>query len=173
VCALVLGRREFYAEHAGGDFPPSNLPLALTGAGLLFCGWFGFNAGSALASGSLATSAVVSTQAGSTSAHACVHACVRGREGGREEESERGREGGREGERERGAPTQPALTQPALRSRLTPVWDGWVATDRWLCVGHGMAAAVCQALVIIWALSGTHRPQQPTTAMASRIDMTD
>ena len=42
VCALFLGRRGFYDEHSCGDFPPSNLPLALVGAGLLFCGWFGF-----------------------------------------------------------------------------------------------------------------------------------
>ena len=72
VCALFLGRRGFYDEHSCGDFPPSNLPLALVGAGLLFCGWFGFNAGSALASGSLATSAVVSTQIGG-----CVSGMVR------------------------------------------------------------------------------------------------
>jgi Amt family ammonium transporter len=41
--------------------PPHNLPLTITGAAMLWVGWFGFNAGSALSSGALATSAFVAT----------------------------------------------------------------------------------------------------------------
>ncbi len=62
--ALVLGRRQGYPE---GISPPHNLPFAVLGAGLLWFGWFGFNAGSALGSGSLATSAFMVTHiAGAT-----------------------------------------------------------------------------------------------------------
>ena len=46
VCALVLGKRKGYGKEA---IFPHNLALTLTGAGLLWVGWFGFNAGSALA----------------------------------------------------------------------------------------------------------------------------
>ncbi|HSV99318.1 MAG TPA: ammonium transporter [Sedimentisphaerales bacterium] len=56
--ALVLGRRQGYPE---GISPPHNLPLAVLGAGLLWFGWFGFNAGSALGSGGLAGSAFMCT----------------------------------------------------------------------------------------------------------------
>jgi Amt family ammonium transporter len=62
--ALVLGRRQGYPE---GISPPHNLPFAVLGAGLLWFGWFGFNAGSALGSGSLAASAFMVTHiAGAT-----------------------------------------------------------------------------------------------------------
>jgi len=54
--ALVLGKRKGYPTHIS---PPHNLPFAVLGAGLL---WFGFNAGSALGAGGLATSAFVATQ---------------------------------------------------------------------------------------------------------------
>ncbi len=54
VCALVIGRR----SRPG---PPHNLTLTLTGAGLLWFGWFGFNAGSALASNESAALALVNT----------------------------------------------------------------------------------------------------------------
>lgn len=59
VCALVLGRRRKYLEM---PMPPHNLALAFTGAALLWVGWFGFNAGSALSAGGLATLAAVNTQ---------------------------------------------------------------------------------------------------------------
>jgi Amt family ammonium transporter len=65
VCAVILGPRHGF-KAAGNDdpAPPSSLPTALLGCGLLFTGWFGFNAGSALSSGVVSTSAVVSTQIG-------------------------------------------------------------------------------------------------------------
>ncbi|NLI82373.1 MAG: ammonium transporter [Deltaproteobacteria bacterium] len=58
VCALVVGKRKGY----GADLmAPHNLTLTVIGAGILWFGWFGFNGGSALASGDLATSAFVAT----------------------------------------------------------------------------------------------------------------
>jgi len=58
VCALVLGKRVgFPAE----PMPPHNVVLSLIGTGLLWVGWFGFNAGSALNAGGLATSAFAAT----------------------------------------------------------------------------------------------------------------
>ena len=56
--ALLVGRRLGYGTTA---FIPHNLPMTLTGAALLWFGWFGFNAGSALAADGLAASAFVVT----------------------------------------------------------------------------------------------------------------
>ncbi len=56
--ALVMGKRLGYPHE---PMPPHNLPFAVIGAALLWVGWFGFNAGSALSSGALATSAFVAT----------------------------------------------------------------------------------------------------------------
>ena len=58
---LVLGDRLGYKKEA---MPPHNLTLTFIGACLLWFGWFGFNAGSALVAGQLATSAFVTTQIG-------------------------------------------------------------------------------------------------------------
>jgi len=57
--ALVLKRRKSHLEHK--EVPPANIPYVLIGTGLLWFGWFGFNAGSALSAGSLAVSAFVTT----------------------------------------------------------------------------------------------------------------
>jgi ammonium transporter, Amt family len=59
VAAWVLGPRKTYPNQPAA---PHNVPFILLGAGLLWFGWFGFNGGSALASGSLATTAFVTTQ---------------------------------------------------------------------------------------------------------------
>jgi Amt family ammonium transporter len=58
VCALYLGRRVGYPEE---PMPPHSMVLSFIGACLLWVGWFGFNAGSALGAGGLATSAFVAT----------------------------------------------------------------------------------------------------------------
>ncbi len=61
VCALVIGKRLKYPQ----ERPiPHNLTMTLTGAGILWFGWFGFNAGSALASGQLAALAFLTTHLG-------------------------------------------------------------------------------------------------------------
>ena len=62
---LVMGTRRGYNKR---PMIPHNLPLCLLGAGLLWFGWFGFNGGSALASGSLASLAFVNTQLGAAAA---------------------------------------------------------------------------------------------------------
>ena len=58
ICALYLGKRIGYPSTA---MPPHSMVLSFTGACLLWVGWFGFNAGSAVAANSLATSAFVNT----------------------------------------------------------------------------------------------------------------
>jgi ammonium transporter, Amt family len=58
VCALYLGKRKDFPD---GEFRPHSVVLSFVGACMLWVGWFGFNAGSALSAGSLATSAFVAT----------------------------------------------------------------------------------------------------------------
>jgi len=55
---MMLGRRRGFP---GNSMEPNNIPMVVLGAGLLWFGWFGFNAGSALTSGGLASSAFVAT----------------------------------------------------------------------------------------------------------------
>ena len=63
--AIYLGKRR---GHGSEDMSPHNVPFVLLGAGILWFGWFGFNAGSALSSGALASSAFVNTQLGAAAA---------------------------------------------------------------------------------------------------------
>jgi Amt family ammonium transporter len=65
MCALYLGKRLGYPRE---PMPPHSVVLSFIGACLLWVGWFGFNAGSALAAGSLATSAFVATHFGAAAA---------------------------------------------------------------------------------------------------------
>jgi Amt family ammonium transporter len=65
VCALYLGKRLGYPHEA---MKPHNLVISFIGACLLWVGWFGFNAGSALAASGLATSAFVATHFGAAAA---------------------------------------------------------------------------------------------------------
>jgi len=61
VCALVLGRRRGFPETA---MPPHNMTMTVTGAAMLWVGWFGFNAGSALAADGAAGMAMLVTHIG-------------------------------------------------------------------------------------------------------------
>ena len=65
VTALYLGKRVGYPKV---PMPPHSVVLSFIGAGLLWVGWFGFNAGSALSAGTLATSAFVATHFGAAAA---------------------------------------------------------------------------------------------------------
>ena len=58
---LVIGNRQ---GHGSEPMPPHNLPLTVLGTGILWFGWFGFNAGSALAADGVAAQALVNTQLG-------------------------------------------------------------------------------------------------------------
>ena len=65
VCAMFLGKRIGYPKT---PFAPHNLVLSVIGACLLWVGWFGFNAGSAVAAGGLASNAFVTTHFGAAAA---------------------------------------------------------------------------------------------------------
>ncbi len=64
--AIVLKRRKVHLEHK--EIPPANIPYVLIGTGLLWFGWFGFNAGSALAANSLSVSAFATTNTAAAAA---------------------------------------------------------------------------------------------------------
>jgi Amt family ammonium transporter len=63
VCALVLGRRRGFPHTA---MTPHSVPLTMAGAGMLWVGWFGFNAGSALAANGSAGMAMLATHMGAS-----------------------------------------------------------------------------------------------------------
>jgi Amt family ammonium transporter len=65
VAALVIGRRRGFGQQA---MPPHNLPMTVMGASLLWFGWFGFNAGSALAANGLAAHAFTTTNTATAAA---------------------------------------------------------------------------------------------------------
>jgi ammonium transporter, Amt family len=64
--ALVLKRRKVHMEHK--EIPPANIPYVLIGTGLLWFGWFGFNAGSAVGSNALAVNAFGTTNTAAAAA---------------------------------------------------------------------------------------------------------
>ncbi len=64
-CALTLGKRKGYGKE---DMKPHNLTMTLTGAAMLWFGWFGFNAGSALGANGLAVNAFVVTNTAAAAA---------------------------------------------------------------------------------------------------------
>jgi Amt family ammonium transporter len=65
VCALVMGKRRGYGKE---NMAPHNLVLTMIGASLLWVGWFGFNAGSAVGSNALAGAAMANTQVATAAA---------------------------------------------------------------------------------------------------------
>src|SRR3954467_15312638 len=72
VCSLVLGRRRGFPET---PMPPHNLVLTVTGAGMLWVGWFGFNAGSALAADGTAAMAMLVTHIAAATASLAWMVC--------------------------------------------------------------------------------------------------
>jgi Amt family ammonium transporter len=66
MAALAAARR--LGRRVGSASPPHNLPLAILGAGMLWFGWFGFNAGSALGANALAANAFVATHVATAAA---------------------------------------------------------------------------------------------------------
>jgi Amt family ammonium transporter len=79
ICALLIGRRVGFGHE---DMRPHNLTYTAIGAGMLWVGWFGFNAGSELASDSLASSAFCTTHfsaAAGALAWACYDWLIRGK----------------------------------------------------------------------------------------------
>jgi Amt family ammonium transporter len=64
--AMVLGRRKLH--QTGGEHAPANIPFVILGTGMLWFGWFGFNAGSALAANEQAALAFATTNTASAAA---------------------------------------------------------------------------------------------------------
>ena len=88
-CAIMLGKRQGYGKD---KFHPHNLPMTVLGAGMLWFGWFGFNAGSALGANDLAGSAFMNTNIAAAAARAHVD---RGRVEARGQADRAGRRVGR------------------------------------------------------------------------------
>jgi Amt family ammonium transporter len=65
VVAIMIGKRKGWGRKT---FMPHNIPMTVLGAGILWFGWFGFNAGSALSAGKIATMAFMTTQIASGTA---------------------------------------------------------------------------------------------------------
>ena len=69
VAVIVIGRRRGWPQH---PTPPHSLPLTLLGTGILWFGWFGFNAGSALGANGIAAQAFINTTLAAVGRHARV-----------------------------------------------------------------------------------------------------
>jgi ammonium transporter, Amt family len=78
VCALALGRRRGFPET---PMPPHNMTMVVTGACMLWVGWFGFNAGSALAADGAAGMAMLVTHIGAAAGSLAWLVCERARYG--------------------------------------------------------------------------------------------
>ena len=125
VCAMMVGRRRgFPTEYMA----PHNLPFTVTGAALLWVGWFGFNAGSALAANGIAANAFVTTNTASAAA-TLVWMCVEWKHFGR--------------------PTMLGAATGAVAGlvAITPA-AGFVGPVSAICIG-GIAGVVCFYAVVM------------------------
>ncbi len=140
MCALVLGKRVGFGHD---NMAPHNLAYAVTGAGLLWVGWFGFNAGSAVGAGGRAGMAMLATQ---IATGAATLGLARGRMG-RQGQALRARRGLRRGGRAGG-------DHPGLRLRAPrPGADHrHRRRHRLLLVGH-LAQAHARAMTTAWTRS--------------------
>lgn len=125
VFALLIGKRNGFDTH--GHFPPHHLPFTVLGTGLLWFGWFGFNAGSALGASSLAVTAFVTTNT-ATAAAGLMWAILEWRNNG--------------------APTMLGVATGAVAGlvSITPAC-GFVGPMSAIAIG-GIGSAVCFAAVV-------------------------
>ena len=130
--ALFVGKRRGYPR---GNFAPHNVPMVVLGAGILWFGWFGFNAGSALGANGLASSAFLATHLGAAGA-------MIGWLGARTDPARQGH---------RGRAARRAPSRASSRSRPQPGSSGPVAAlligaGRWSGVLRGGRAEVAVRL---------------------------